>query len=171
MSVESSKSRLLTPLWEQVKMDVAGFSETLTTTYQTARCYDTEHQNSECQHRVQIIIQYCWTFWTVTTLAMCVQHNIETGSYNHCCSGKATRTAYFECVFVALLIQHVIHILHIVICGLPHPTLEFFNIFKKYDFRKKVLLNTKYVFWFSLQLLCGTFLILRRTGRDMVTNF
>ena len=32
------------------------------------------------------------------------------------------------------------------------------------------LLNTKYVFWFSLQLLSGTFLITRRTERDMITN-
>ena len=35
---------------------------------------------------------------------------------------------------------------------------------------KKMLLNTKCVFWFSLQLLSETFLILRRTERDMIKN-
>ena len=38
------------------------------------------------------------------------------------------------------------------------------------DFRKKILLNTNCVFWFSLQLLSETFLILRRTQRDIVIN-
>ena len=36
--------------------------------------------------------------------------------------------------------------------------------------KKKKLLNTKCVFWFSLQLLSGTFLILRRTEPDMIKN-
>ena len=35
---------------------------------------------------------------------------------------------------------------------------------------EKMLLNTKCVFWFSLQLLSETFLILRRTERDMIKN-
>jgi hypothetical protein len=34
----------------------------------------------------------------------------------------------------------------------------------------KKLLNTKCVFWFSLQLLSETFLIIRRTERDMIIN-
>jgi hypothetical protein len=37
-------------------------------------------------------------------------------------------------------------------------------------FSKKNLLNTKCVFWFSLHLLSETFLILRRTERDTITN-
>jgi len=49
-----------------------------------------------------------------------------------------------------------------------------YNIFPHYlingtIFEKK-LLNTKCVFWFSLQLLSETFLILRRTQRDMIKN-
>jgi len=40
---------------------------------------------------------------------------------------------------------------------------------KRYDCRKKVL-NTKCVFSFLLQFLSETFLILRRTERDMVKN-
>jgi len=41
---------------------------------------------------------------------------------------------------------------------------------KRYDFRKKKLLNTKCVFWFSVQLLSETFLILRRYERDIIKN-
>jgi hypothetical protein len=37
------------------------------------------------------------------------------------------------------------------------------------DFRKKVL-NTKFVFWLSLQLLSEIFLILRRIERDIITK-
>jgi hypothetical protein len=36
--------------------------------------------------------------------------------------------------------------------------------------KKKMLLNIKCVFWFSLQLLSETFLILRRTERGMIKN-
>ena len=36
--------------------------------------------------------------------------------------------------------------------------------------REKTLLNTKHVFWSSLQILSETFLILRRTERDMIKN-
>ena len=36
--------------------------------------------------------------------------------------------------------------------------------------KKKKLLNTKFVFWFSLQLVSATFLNLRRTEPDMVQN-
>ena len=44
---------------------------------------------------------------------------------------------------------------------------------KRHDFRKKKKkrsLNTKCVFWFSVQLLSETFLVLRRTERDMIKN-
>ena len=33
---------------------------------------------------------------------MSVQRNNEARSRNHCCSGKATRITYSECMFVAL---------------------------------------------------------------------
>ena len=52
--------------------------------------------------------------------------------------------------------------------------LRLYHIFAHYlikgtTFRQK-LLNTKYVFWFSLQVLSETFLILRRTERDKIKN-
>ena len=73
-------------------------------------------------------------------------------------------------MFVALRIQHVRRIAHIVICGLS----GYYNTFatlshKRHRFRKKVL-NIKRVFWLSLQLLSETFLILSRTERRTVIN-
>ena len=50
-----------------------------------------------------------------------------------------------------------------------------YNIFPHYlingtIFEKKKLRNTKCVFWFSVQLLSQTFIILRRIQRDMIKN-
>jgi hypothetical protein len=58
---------------------------------------------------------------------------------------------------------------HIVICGLPRLTI-FFHIISQTAQLKKKLLNTKCVFWFSLQILSETFIILRRNERDMIKN-
>jgi len=50
-------------------------------------------------------------------------------------------TAYSECVFVALGIQHAMRMRHIVICGLPR-TITFCHIsHKRQDFRKIKLMN------------------------------
>jgi len=48
--------------------------------------------------------------------------NTEVRSYNHCCNGKTMSITYCEFVFVALVIQHAMHMCHIVICGLPGST-------------------------------------------------
>jgi len=50
---------------------------------------------------------------------MYIYRNMETRSYNHCCSGKTTNITYSECVFVALGSQHAMRLRNIVICGLP----------------------------------------------------
>jgi hypothetical protein len=62
------------------------------------------------------------------------------------------------------------HVLH---CH-PWPN-PLYNIFSHYlingtIFEKEKLMNTKCVFWYFLQLLSETFLILRRNGRDMIKN-
>jgi len=54
---------------------------------------------------------------------MCVQSNVGARSHNHCCSGKAKIITYCECVFVALGIQHAMHMCHIVFCGLSGSTI------------------------------------------------
>jgi hypothetical protein len=42
---------------------------------------------------------------------------------NHCCSGKAISTTYSVWVFVSLVIQHAMRMLHIVICGQSGSTI------------------------------------------------
>jgi hypothetical protein len=49
-----------------------------------------------------------------------VQRNIKARFRNHYCSGQALNITYFECVFVALDIQHAMSMCHIVTCGLRH---------------------------------------------------
>jgi len=67
--------------------------------------------------------------------------------------------AYCECVFVACII----------LTSVACPTLQYFITLshKRRDFREKSL-NMKCVFRFSLQRFSETFLILRRTERDIV---
>ena len=63
--------------------------------------------------------------------------------------------------------QCVCAILSSVVC----PTHNFSTLsHKQNDFFLKTLLNTKSVFWFSLQLLSEIFLIIGRNERDMIKN-
>jgi hypothetical protein len=59
---------------------------------------------------------------------------------------------------------------YIVICDLSGCTIFFHITSQTARFFEKKLLNTKCVFWFSLQLLSETFLISRRTERDIIKN-
>ena len=77
------------------------------------------------------------------------QCNIEVRSYNQCCSGKAIIIIYSECVFVALVIQHAMHMHHVVICGLPRSTI-FFRIIclgKKKVVEYKTCFDLLYTFY------------------------
>jgi hypothetical protein len=58
---------------------------------------------------------------------------------------------------------------HIVFCIIFRSALIFHIIHKRYDFRKMVL-NIKCEFRFSLQRLSGTFLIVDRTEEDMIKH-
>jgi len=49
---------------------------------------------------------------------MYVQRNIEARLCNHCVSGNAVSLIYSECMYVALGIQHAMHVRHIAICGI-----------------------------------------------------
>jgi len=59
---------------------------------------------------------------------------------------------------------------YIVICGLSGCTVHFPHyLIKGTNFGKK-LLNIKWASWFFMLLQSGTFLILRRTGQDIITT-
>jgi hypothetical protein len=73
-------------------------------------------------------------------------------------------------VSVALGIQHATRVRHIVIYGLSGCTIIFPHFLINGNIFEKTLLDIKCVFWFSLQLLSETFLILRRIKRDIITN-
>jgi len=78
---------------------------------------------------------------------------------------------HIQCGFVALGIQQAKCMRHIVICG-PSGSTLFFHIISLTTqfFKNKNLLDIKCMFWFSLQLLSETFLIIRRTERDINTK-
>jgi hypothetical protein len=86
------------------------------------------------------------------------------------CSGKTIIVTYYECVFVALVIQHAFRVLHIVICDLSGPKLFLYILSQRTRFSKKKLLNSKCVFQVSLQLSAATFLIIKRTERNTIYN-
>ena len=70
-------------------------------------------------------------------------------------------------VFVALGIQHAMHKLHTVICDLSGSTIFFHIISSMARFLKNKVTENKMCV-LSLQLLSETFLIPRRTERDMI---
>jgi hypothetical protein len=60
-----------------------------------------------------------------TRQAIYVKRNIEARSCDNCSNGKAVCITYSESVSVALGIQHLIHMSHIVICRLPGSRISF----------------------------------------------
>jgi len=107
----------------------------------------------------------------ITRQAMYVQCNIETHSCNHRCHRKAISFTYSECVFVALVIQHAMHICHIILSSVLCLPLQLSSTLshKWHNFWKK-LLNIKYVLQLSLPLFSEKSLIPRRTEQDMIIH-
>ena len=68
---------------------------------------------------------------------------------------------------VALGIQHALHMRYIVIYDLPGYTVFLHIVSQTARIFEKKLSDIKCVFWFSLQSLSETFLILRRIERDV----
>jgi len=101
---------------------------------------------------------------------MYVKCNIEARSCNNCCCGKGIRNTYSKCVFVAVVIRDAKRVWRILLSSVVCPALQYFSTLShnRHEFRKRTLFNIKYVFWFSIQILLETFLILIRNGRDMI---
>jgi hypothetical protein len=98
------------------------------------------------------------------------KRNIEALSRNHCCRGKTKSITYSECMSAALDIQHAMRMRRINRHQWPA---RLYYIFLHYlingaIFVKK-LLNIKCVLIFSTTF-PEEFLILRRTGRDIIIN-
>jgi len=89
-------------------------------------------------------------------------------SFNHCCSKKVTYITYSKSVFVALGIQHAMHMRHIVICGLLASTV-FHIISNGARLAQRVTERKIFVLNFA-QLLSKIFVILKKTERDMSRN-
>jgi hypothetical protein len=76
--------------------------------------------------------------------------HIEARSRNYCCRGKAICILYFECVSVALVIQHVMHMLHNILSSVACLTVPYFSTLphKRYEFRENVIEQKIYVLIF-----------------------
>jgi len=98
-----------------------------------------------------------------------MEHRCAFASYY--CRGKAISITYTEYRFVALAIQHAQRMRRIILSSLACLTVPYFSTLshKRHDFRK-IFLNIKCLFWFSLQLLSELFLILKRIRRDIIIN-
>ena len=99
------------------------------------------------------------------------KHNIESRSRSHCCRGKAMIITYSESVFVALVILHAKRMRHIVwlsVACLAVPS--FSTVSHKRDDFRKILFEHKVCLLIFCTISSGTFLILRRTGRNMIKN-
>ena len=87
---------------------------------------------------------------------------------SHCCNGKAINITYYECVGK---LCHQAYKAHASYCHVTYPALpHFFTLSHKRHFFPEKRHWTQNVFWFSLQLLSETFLIIRRRERDMIKN-
>lgn len=67
------------------------------------------------------------------------EHNIQAHLHNNCCHRKVISFTYSKCVSVALIIQHAIHLHHIMLfvacLAVPYfPTLPH----KQHDFQEKI---------------------------------
>jgi len=60
--------------------------------------------------------------------AVYVEHNTEVHLHNHCCCGNTMSIEYYECVSIALVIQHGKCMCNIVLSSLVCLTTIFFHI-------------------------------------------
>ena len=104
---------------------------------------------------------------------MYVQRNIETRSRNHCYRGKSISITYSEYVSVDLRIQHAKRMRRIILLSAACAALPYFSTLshKRHDFQGGGgFSHIKCVFWFPLQILSETYLIMIRIQRDITIN-
>jgi hypothetical protein len=99
-----------------------------------------------------------------------VYHNTKRRSSNHGCRGQTISITYSDCVFVAFFIQHAKRISRIRLSPVAFPSLLYVStvFHTRFYFReKKIIEHIMGVLFFSTTQ-CQTFLIIRRTERDMI---
>jgi len=104
---------------------------------------------------------------------MCFPRNTAALSRYHCYSAEAINSNECVSVFLCYLPTYKWHLpAHAPWCRLrPAPLYNNFpNCRINETIFEKTLQNIKSVFWFSLQIMSGTFLILRRTQWDIIIN-
>ena len=82
---------------------------------------------------------------------------------------KKVSIAYSECVSAALVIYHAKRVRSILLSSVAYLTVSFVSHYLSDGTTGKILVNMKCVFWFSLQFLSETFIVLRRIHWD-ITN-
>jgi hypothetical protein len=91
---------------------------------------------------------------------------------NHCCSGKAIGIAYPEGVFVALGIQHAMHMRLVILSSVASPVVPHFDTLphKRHNFRECVIEGKMCVDVLYYTRMFERFLILRTIHRGTVIN-
>ena len=98
---------------------------------------------------------------------MCVSHNTEVHLCNYCCSRRAKSITYSKSVCLVCILRYPACNAQAVICDLSDSTIFFYIISSMARFLKNKVTENKMCV-LSLQLLSETFLIPRRTERDMI---
>jgi hypothetical protein len=107
----------------------------------------------------------------ITRQAMYIQCNIQAPSLNHFCSSKAIKYYIFWVCVCSLIYPayNACATYHIVTCGLFGSAIFFHISHKRHDFWEKVI--EQKMFWFSVELLSETFLILGWIQRDTIEMY
>jgi hypothetical protein len=101
-------------------------------------------------HWCYLLLYFGNVFIHYTREVMYVKCNIQTHWCNYRCSGKALRTAYSECVSVALVIQHVMRMNRVALSFVVRLALKkCFTLAHKLHEFGKIVLDTKYILVFS----------------------
>ena len=105
----------------------------------------------------------------INNSSKCIKNKQDVCSRNHIFRGKVTSITYHECV--CRFNHHALRMHRTILSSLSCPAVSCLSALshKRQDFRKK-LLNIKYAYWLSLQILSEIFPLLWRNQRYIIIN-